>query len=233
LPDTHTPRTKAISNVPSSRETIDLVSDGEDGVVVKKREPSSSPVHKQFVMDAPKSVTVRKRSKQSDIHEDTPVQQSVKRQRSPSGMALSTPTGPRHTKTGTANGEQQTSTLSTRLANSASLTQIPDSEGEDNDDYFAGEDLIFDSDMLSPETKNDRYASPDRFPKYQYSTIPKEVHNIVPESPFREGANSIQHTNDRKTETTLRPPMAANPSVAKIETSASQSLSTPSTAYTV
>src|SRR3981189_1349712 len=86
--DAHTPRTKAAPTVPSTRETIDLVSDDESGVVVKKREPSSSPLRKQFARHVQNSVTVRKRSKQPDFQENAPVQPFVKKQRSPSGISV-------------------------------------------------------------------------------------------------------------------------------------------------
>jgi hypothetical protein len=184
-------------------------------------------------MDIPNSVTVRKRSKQPDFQENAPVQSFVEKQRSPSGIAVSIPNGLPQTKYETKTGEQATSTLSPALANNASFTQIPDSEGEDNDDFFAGEDFNFDSDILSPDTKKHQHPSPQRFAIPESSIFSKEDHNIVPESPIRLGPNHIQQTSDRSTGPTMRPPLTVNPSTSQLEISSSRSLSTPGAGYTV
>lgn len=221
--DTHTPQTKSAPKLPSTRETIDLVSDDESGVLVKKREPSSSPVKKQSATDVPNSVTVRKRSKQTNTQGDTP---SMKKQRSPSGVAVSIPNGPSLTSSGSESGKQATSTMLPVLANNPYFTQIPDSEGEDNDDFFAGEDFNFDSDIVTPDIKKHQHNSPNRFPIHQAATTSKKDDNIVPESPFR--IETVPQTNYQSTKEVVRPPLAVNPSSASVvEASSIRSLSTP------
>src|ERR1700694_1021647 len=89
-----TPQTSTTSKIPSTRETIetiDLVSDDED-VVVKKREPSTSPIAGN-TSNMPTSVTIRKQqTPNTGVQDETPCRPPpFKKRKSPTSLALSIP----------------------------------------------------------------------------------------------------------------------------------------------
>jgi hypothetical protein len=163
---------------------------------------------------------------------DTSTQSFVKKQRSPSSASLSDNNPLYYTNYKTEGGKQETSIESSSLPNNKSYTQIPDSEGEDNDEFFVGEDFAFDSDLLSPVTKPDQPQSPTRVSTVQSSTISKEGQNIIPESPFRISATSAPKVNERSIAQTgnnaaLYPSLAIAPNAtSEAEPSSSRSVAT-------
>lgn len=169
-----TPQTTTASRIPSTRETIDLVSDDEDDIV-KKREPLTSPIHGD-ISDMPTTVTARKRQTaimrvQQDETPSRPPQ--IKKRKSPTGLALSIPAKP-------------TPTSQDLNPSQNSFTQIPDSEGEDDDDVFGGDDFDFGSDDIPPSAKKLLYGTADVFPEIKDAVSAKdEDDNFVLESPIK------------------------------------------------
>lgn len=206
---------------------------------MKKRDPSFSPVRNHPTTAIPNSLTIRKRPKQEDPPVDPSTQPFVKKQRSPPGDAVSDNNPLNYTQYNTETGKQETPIESSTLPNNNSYTQIPDSEGEDNDEFFVGEDFAFDSDLLSPVTKPHQTQSPTRVSTVQFSTISKEEHNVVPESPFRIRATTAPQVDERTTAQTgnnaaLYPSLAIAPNtISDAEPGSSRSVATPCIGNTV
>jgi len=187
-----TPRTTSTATIPSTRETIDLISDDEGDTIRKKKEPSSSP--NNILPSIPTSITTRKRVKMGDIQDETPSRPPAKKQKSPTGEALPTP------RSAPSQPQAAAAIIPSRILSpqpdpfaDSTFTQIPDSEGEDNDDCF--EDL--NSDDIPLEAKEilggtssiaDRSAEP----------VDRDDH-IVPESPMKAGNDGeyVNNVNNR------------------------------------
>lgn len=95
---------------------------------------------------APSTVAVRKRPKNGDTHDRTPSQPPAKKLRSPKNPSQGTfmnDTGFLNRINQNLYGKQD----------SSSSTQIPDSEGEEDDDYFDGDSVVLDSDDIYPEAQ--------------------------------------------------------------------------------
>jgi hypothetical protein len=178
------------SNIPSTRETIDLVSDEESDVLVKKRDPSVSPATDQLSHTMPSTVTMRKRFVKDDFQDDTPSRPPVKKHKSPTGEAIPVKpiAGSTSSKQPNGNTGQSLSRSISPLpvAGNQSFTQIPDSEGEEEDDFFGGDEFNFNSDDIPYDAKKLLHSAPhipnrDDDPK----TEKQEEENIVPESPLK------------------------------------------------
>jgi hypothetical protein len=175
-----TPQTTTTSRIPSTRETIDLVSDDEDDIV-KKREPLTSPLH-GGISGMPTTVTVRK-NQTAIIQEDkTPNRPPpINKWKSPTRLALSISEKPTPTSQ-----DLSAKPASLNPPSQNSFTQIPDSEGEDDDDVFGGDDFDFGSDDIPPSAKKLLYGKADVFPEIKDAVAAKdEDDNVVLESPIK------------------------------------------------
>ena len=173
-----TPRTASTATIPSTRETIDLISDDEGDIHVKKKDPSSSPDN---IPTVPVSITMRKRVKMGDIQDETPSRPPpLKKQKSPSEASLITPRSPstQHQPHPPIIPSRDFSPQPDPFGQST-FTQIPDSEGEDDADICL-EDL--NSDDIPLETKEilggtSSISNP--------ATEPNNRDELVPESPMK------------------------------------------------
>ena len=175
-----TPRTTSSAPIPSTRETIDLISDDEGDTLVKKKEPSSSPSNTSAL---PVSITMRKRVKMGDIQDETPSRPPpFKKQKSPTEDASITP------RSAPTQPQPRPPTMESRVLSpqpdpfaQSTFTQIPDSEGEDNDDICL-EDLH--SDDIPLEMK-EILGGTSSIPNP--STEQGDRHDdFVPESPMKD-----------------------------------------------
>ena len=159
---------------------IDLTFDDETDPTVKKKEPSSSPDLIPHNSNPPQTVTVRKRQKNEDIQDDTQSRPPPKRQRSPRGAATQLP---QHLSPKPAKRSISSSILPPATPPGHSFTEIPDSEGED-EDFSYGDD--FGSDDIPLDTKEILRGTPAEIvPQIQYADVEKREENIVPESPLK------------------------------------------------
>jgi hypothetical protein len=183
-----TPRTTSNTTIPSTRETIDLISDEEGDTVIKKKEPSLSPSN---IPSIPTSVATRKRVKMGDIQDETPSRPPLKKQKSPTGEALPTP------RSAPPQPQAPAAIIPPRILSpqpdpfaDSTFTQIPDSEGEDNDD-ICFEDL--NSDDIPLETK-EFLAGTSSVPDRSVDVADRDD-NTVPESPMKDG-NGGEYENN-------------------------------------
>ena len=171
---------------PSTRETIDLTFDNETDTIVKKKEPSTSPDLIPHNSNPPQTVTVRKRQKIQDIEDDTPSRPPPKKQKSPRG-AITQPAqqiSPKPVKRSISSSIMRPPTPP-----KASFTQIPDSEGED-EDFCYGDD--FGSDDIPLDTIDILRGTPAEIvPQIQSADVENREENIVPESPLKFRGNNL------------------------------------------
>lgn len=164
-----TPLTQWNTMTPSTRETIDLTFDDENDTKFQKKEPSTSSAH---IPDPPQTVTFRKRPKNGDVQNKTPSRPPPKKQKSPTGEAL--PIAIRDS--------YKLSGLRSPSPRQSAFTQVPDSEGEIDDEFCYGEDFY--SDDIPMDTKEVLQRAPAE-------TLASEMNDrddvIVPESPFKLG----------------------------------------------
>ena len=116
----------------------------------------------------PDSVTVRKRTKKEEKREQPSSIPPIKKRKSP----RTSPSVPSHLS---HNNPRSSSIIQATAANN-SFTQIPDSEGEEDDEFLGG--VSFDSDDFPIHAKNSPYAKPAE------PFVPQDD-NIVPESPVK------------------------------------------------
>jgi hypothetical protein len=171
---------------PSTRETIDLTFDNETHTIVKKKEPSTSPDLIPRNSSPPQTVTVRKRQKNHDIQDEIPSQPTPKRQKSPRG-AITQPaqqTSPKPVKRSISS-----SILLPQTPPKALFTQIPDSEGED-EDFCYGDD--FGSDDIPLDAKEILCGTPAEIvPQIPSANVENREEHIVPESPLKFRGNNL------------------------------------------
>src|SRR5271169_2429320 len=154
---------------PSTRDMIDLTFEDENDTKIKKKEPSSSLAHNS---DPPQTVTIRKRPK-NDTQDETPSQLSPpKKRKTPTGEAL--PIAQRDSRS-------VTSSVLRSPPKEPGFTQIPDSEGEDIDE-FGYDDLH--SDDIPVEAKG---LLQETHAEIAMLETNDQDENIVLESPPRVG----------------------------------------------
>jgi hypothetical protein len=154
---------------PSTRDMIDLTFEDENDTKVEKKEPSNSLAHNP---DPPQTVTLRKRPK-NDTQDEIPLQLSpLKKRKSPTGEAL--PITQRDSRS-------VTSSVLRPPPKESGFTQVPDSEGEDIDE-FGYDDLH--SDHIPVEAKELLQETPADIAMLETND---QEENIVPESPPRVG----------------------------------------------
>ena len=158
----YTPQTFAATTAPLTRETIDLTFEGDGSI---KNKSSRSP--ENIFAGSAGSVTIRKRTRTVEPHEDTPCRPPGPKFEC-QGISL-----PRSGATQILNPEHPN--LPTR---DHSATQVPDSEGDEEFDHF---DDDFHSDDIPLEAKQLMgIAGADIVDS---STLRIQEPNIVPESP--------------------------------------------------
>ena len=159
--------------MPSSRETIDLISDDElDAIMAKSEEPDSTDN-----TNMPTTVTMRKRPKavvsQDQSQDETPSRPPLKKQKSPERTALPNP----------ARSTSEHLNVKQSLSSRAPEEQVPDSEGEDEDAFFDGEDLNFDNyDFSFGSTSGLEHETPQ---KHALADMRPQYDDVVPESPSK------------------------------------------------
>ena len=185
-PGLQTPITQGNIVTPSTRETVDLTFDDETDTIIKKKEPSTLPDLVPHYSNPQQTVTVRKRQKNEEVQDGTQSRPPPKRQKSPGG-AIIQPT--RYISPEPAKCSISSSILLPATPPRDSFTQIPDSEGEDEELCY-GDD--FGSDDIPLDTKEILRATPAEIgPQIQQADIENRQEHIVPESPlkFDEGDN--------------------------------------------
>jgi hypothetical protein len=163
---------------------IDLVSDDEEGVVKKRK--SSSPIDRREPKTSlAATVTVRKRQPALyNIQDDTPSRPPPKRQKSPTGLSVVIPAK-------ITPIIQPPSNLTHLVPPPDSFTQIPDSEGEEDDDVFGGDDYDFASDDIPLSAKKLLSGTAGKEAQQRDESM-EEDYNIVPESPIKAGKSTVE-----------------------------------------
>ena len=173
---------------PSTRETINLVSDDEDAVI-KKEKPSILPPESNSSA-IPTSITVRKRLKKDEPSEETPCRPPSKKQKTPPNTSLPSTALP-------STGSEPLLSSIVQATHPASPTQVPDSEGEDDGyDFLAGED--FNSDDISFDMKEILH-SPTLKPMRGPVSDVELKSNIIPESPVKLESTISLHAKPQST----------------------------------
>lgn len=160
------------------------MSDDEEGIV--KRRKSSSPVDRLGpVTSLAATVTVRKRQPAlNNTQDDTPSRPPPKKQKSPNGLAVAIPGNITPTI-------QPPSNPVPFVPPPNSFAQIPDSEGEDDDDVFGGDDYDFASDDIPLSAKKLLSGTAGKETEQQ-GELTKEDDSIVPESPIKAGKSVVE-----------------------------------------
>jgi hypothetical protein len=193
LTTVETPRTVLTVATPSTRETIDLVSDDEEDLIIQKRKSLSPPF---LVPPVPVSITTRKRIETGDNQDETPSRPPPppKKQKFPTAAALPVlPGAPTQALPRRQSVVASSSILSPQpdpFAEST-FTQIPDSEGEDNDNMdweedFNSDDILLDTKELLVGTDAAEEGATERADR-------EDV--IVPESPVKTGYDGRYESN--------------------------------------
>jgi hypothetical protein len=183
--------------VPSTRDTINLVSDDETDVTVKRRDHSLSPVRNPTVSNpVPTTVTMRKRLVKDGLQDETPSRPPKKKQKSPTGQALPVKPSTGSKLKHSANTAQRSPSPSIlqrpAVSGNPSFTQIPDSEAEEDDDIFGEDEFIFNSDDIPYDANKISHSAPGTSTLEQYPTNTKQKDdNIVLESPFKANIDKI------------------------------------------
>jgi hypothetical protein len=166
----------------STREMIDLTFEEESEPIMKTGQPIS-PAQSRGGADMPQTVTLRKRPKNHDMQDETPSRPPLKKQKSPTGAALPLAFGPTigDPSLEPVKGHLLSSIMPPFTSQDNSLTQIPDSGGEDNDAFY-GED--FHSDDIPEDTK-EILGTPHKASNILPPLSKGFDRNIVPESPRR------------------------------------------------
>src|SRR5438045_5547274 len=136
-----TPQTQWKNMTPSTRETIDLTFDDENDTKVKKKEPSTFLPVEPF-----QTITLRKQLGNNDQQEDTTSRSPSRRRKSPTGELL-----PAERRIPDVKQPVPPSILRSPSPKEDSFKQIPDSEGEGDDEFGYGDD--FHSDDIPMDTK--------------------------------------------------------------------------------
>jgi hypothetical protein len=196
LLDVQTPRITTTPYIPSTRDTINLVSDDETDVTVKKRDHSLSPVQNAVSNAVPTTVTMRKRIVKDDLYDETPSRPANKKQKSPTGEAIpmkaSAGSKLKHSVSKARRSPSPSILPRPALSGNPSFTQIPDSEAEDDDDLFGGDEFIFNTDDIPYDANKFPRSALAPSTTGQYPTNTKQQDdNIVPESPFKVGRDEI------------------------------------------
>jgi hypothetical protein len=195
--DVQTPQITSTPYVPSTRDTINLVSDDEADVTAKKRDHPLSAVQNAVHNAVPTTVTIRKRIVKDDLQDETPSRPANKKQKSPAGEAIpiikaSTGSKLKHSASKVKRSLSPPIPPRPAVSGNPSFTQIPDSEAEEDDDLFGGDEFIFNSDDIPYDANKIPHSAHDTSMTEQYPTNAKQQDdNIVPESPFKVGWDEI------------------------------------------
>ena len=136
----------------------------------------------------PPSITVRKRLKKDEPSEETPCRPPTKKQKTPPTTFLQSTALP------STRSEPLSSSI-VQATHPASPTQIPDSEGEDDDDDFlAGED--FNSDDIPFDMKEILHSPTSKPIRGPVSDVELKS-NIIPESPIMPESTISLHAEPR------------------------------------
>ena len=170
--------------IPSTRETIDLTFDDENDTKEKKKEAST------FVPLEPlQTVALRKQLRNNNQQEDTPSRLPSRRRKSPIGEVL-----PATRQSPDVKRTLPSSIMRSPSPKEASLAQIPDSEGEGDDEFGYGDDLH--SDDIPVDTKEILCGTSTD--KSMSETNDQD--NIIPESPpkvnWNDGNNPYQYPSE-------------------------------------
>jgi len=150
-------------------ETIDLISDDEDEI--GNKEGPRTPATNSNSSQIPQSITTRKRTKMEEKPDKTQSIPSSKKQKS----ITPPPSFPQNPN----KGNSSSLFVAHATAASVSCTQIPDSEGEGEEDDFLAE-IYFDSDDIPTHTENMLHSN------LSNSLAEVVTHGkLVPESPIK------------------------------------------------
>lgn len=180
----------------SSREMIDLTFEEEREPIVKTGR-ATSPAQIYNDTDMPQTITLRKRPNNCDSQDETPSRPPPKKQKSPSGTGLPLGLYPTidYTSFKPVNQLSSLPIAPPPALQNNSFTQIPDSEGEDNDAIY-GEDFCSDD---IPEDTKEILGTPHKAAIILKPPNEGYDGNIVPESPRQiSGDNDIEIGEERK-----------------------------------
>ena len=196
-----TPLSSSTTGPSLTRETIDLVSEDEEQAAVKNTGLATSPPQPLQKAPAPSTLTIPKRTKNDDMQDETPCRPHSKRHKSRTDGTVSSLSSENlkflNRFRSPCRPEQEI----------YSFTQIPDSEGEEDEDYFGGDSVVLDSDDVAPEAESITATSREKSLELHQPTANAQIDIIVPDCRVNSTAGFGGEIDERGTTKLLQKPI--------------------------